>query len=29
MLGLAAAGYELVGETPTEADVSVIEARAI
>jgi len=26
---LAAAGYELVGETPTAADVSVFEARAI
>ena len=26
---LAAAGYQLVGETPTAIDVSVIEARAI
>jgi len=26
---LAAANYELIGETPTAADVSVIEARAI
>jgi len=26
---LAAAGYELIGETPTAAEVSVFEARAI